>query len=136
METETRSGLPGRFERCPLCGKDNNCRVAKGCLYKGACWCHEINVPAHVLRHLAAEWLEPACLCRPCLETISRIAQEHADMEIILREIHRAISPGDAELTPDDYYLEDGRYVFTAAYHLKRGHCCGSGCRHCPYPAK
>ena len=23
--------------------------------------------------------------------------------------------------------------VFTAAYHLKRGYCCGSGCRHCPY---
>ncbi|MEM8586251.1 MAG: DUF5522 domain-containing protein [Bacteroidota bacterium] len=21
----------------------------------------------------------------------------------------------------------------TAAYHLKRGHCCKSGCRHCPY---
>ena len=26
-----------------------------------------------------------------------------------------------------------GRYlVFTAAYHLKRGYCCNSGCRHCP----
>jgi len=23
--------------------------------------------------------------------------------------------------------------VFTAAYHLKRGYCCGNGCRHCPY---
>ncbi|MGD0902046.1 MAG: DUF5522 domain-containing protein [Terracidiphilus sp.] len=23
--------------------------------------------------------------------------------------------------------------VFTAAFHLKRGSCCGSGCRHCPY---
>lgn len=23
--------------------------------------------------------------------------------------------------------------VFTAAYHLKRGACCGSGCRHCPF---
>ncbi|MCX7412631.1 MAG: DUF5522 domain-containing protein [Planctomycetia bacterium] len=26
--------------------------------------------------------------------------------------------------------------VFTAAFHLKRGHCCGSGCRHCPYEPK
>ena len=32
-----------------------------------------------------------------------------------------------------DYYLENGRYVFTAAYHLKRGYCCNSKCRHCPY---
>ena len=32
-----------------------------------------------------------------------------------------------------DYYVDRGMFVFTAAYHLKRGHCCESGCRHCPY---
>ncbi len=32
-----------------------------------------------------------------------------------------------------DYYIEHGRYVFTAHYLAKRGHCCESGCRHCPY---
>jgi hypothetical protein len=32
-----------------------------------------------------------------------------------------------------DYYFENGLLVYTAAYHLKRGFCCGSGCRHCPY---
>jgi hypothetical protein len=32
-----------------------------------------------------------------------------------------------------DYYLENGKFVFTAEYHLKRGHCCNSKCRHCPY---
>ena len=32
-----------------------------------------------------------------------------------------------------DFYLENGNVVFTAAYHLRRGTCCGSGCRHCPY---
>lgn len=31
------------------------------------------------------------------------------------------------------WYVEDGLLVYTAAYHLKRGRCCGSGCRHCPY---
>ena len=36
-------------------------------------------------------------------------------------------------LAPEDYYMENGLMVFTAAYHLKRGSCCGSGCRHCPY---
>lgn len=34
------------------------------------------------------------------------------------------------------YYLENGRVVFTALFHLERGHCCGSGCRHCPYDPK
>jgi hypothetical protein len=33
----------------------------------------------------------------------------------------------------EDYYIEGGLYVFTARYLLKRGYCCGSGCRHCPY---
>jgi hypothetical protein len=32
-----------------------------------------------------------------------------------------------------DYYVENGMVVFTEAYHLKRGYCCRSGCRHCPY---
>jgi len=32
-----------------------------------------------------------------------------------------------------DYYFENALLVYTAAYHLKRGYCCGSGCRHCPY---
>jgi hypothetical protein len=34
---------------------------------------------------------------------------------------------------PGEYYFEDGRMVFTATYHLRRGYCCGSRCRHCPY---
>ena len=33
----------------------------------------------------------------------------------------------------EDFYWEDGLMVFTAAYLLKRGYCCRSGCRHCPY---
>jgi len=37
------------------------------------------------------------------------------------------------DLEPGDYYFEGPLMVFTAAYHLKRGACCGSGCRHCPY---
>lgn len=41
----------------------------------------------------------------------------------------------DSELQfGEDYYFnEDGFMVFTAAYLLKRGYCCQSGCRHCPY---
>lgn len=33
----------------------------------------------------------------------------------------------------DFYYNEQGLMVFTAAYHLKKGVCCGNGCMHCPY---
>lgn len=39
-------------------------------------------------------------------------------------------------LNTHDWYFENGLLVYTAAYHLKRGYCCGSGCRHCPYEPK
>jgi len=32
-----------------------------------------------------------------------------------------------------DYYWEGEKMVFTEIHHLKRGKCCGSGCRHCAY---
>ena len=35
--------------------------------------------------------------------------------------------------TQPDYYSENGLLVYAAAYHLRRGYCRGSGCRHCPY---
>ncbi|MFM7663564.1 MAG: DUF5522 domain-containing protein [Bacteroidota bacterium] len=39
-----------------------------------------------------------------------------------------------SKLSDDDYYLsEEGFIIFTEAYHLKRGYCCKSNCKHCPY---
>lgn len=39
-----------------------------------------------------------------------------------------------SQLDKEDYYLsEEGFIVFTEKYHLKRGYCCKSGCKHCPY---
>ncbi len=37
------------------------------------------------------------------------------------------IEDGDYYLTPEGYRC------FTEQYHLKRGYCCESNCRHCPY---
>ena len=37
-------------------------------------------------------------------------------------------------LEPEDFYWSpEGYMIFTEKYHLKRGACCGNGCRHCPY---
>ena len=41
-----------------------------------------------------------------------------------------------ATLTEEDFYIEEGKYVLTSKYHLKRGTCCGNKCRHCPYIPK
>ena len=38
------------------------------------------------------------------------------------------------KLAPEDFYKSpDGYIIFTEKYHLKRGYCCKSGCKHCPY---
>ncbi|MBO1321049.1 DUF5522 domain-containing protein [Acanthopleuribacter pedis] len=33
----------------------------------------------------------------------------------------------------DHYTNEQGYMVFTERFHVKRGICCGNGCRHCPF---
>ena len=32
-----------------------------------------------------------------------------------------------------DFYFEKGLMVLTEHFLRKRGYCCGSNCRHCPY---
>lgn len=45
--------------------------------------------------------------------------------------------PPYGRLLEEDYYLTpEGFVVFTEVYHLKRGYCCKSHCRHCPYKNK
>jgi hypothetical protein len=42
-----------------------------------------------------------------------------------------------AEVSPllneGDFYQEGAVVVYTEQFHLRRGYCCGSGCRHCPF---
>ncbi len=41
------------------------------------------------------------------------------------------------KLQPEDFYWDNnGLMVMTEAYHKKRGTCCGSMCKHCPYVPK
>jgi len=76
----------GHDETCPLCGEDNQCRVAKGHLYKGLCWREKIVLPAHILNRLATEWVEPACICRSCLETVARVSASSKDPDAVLAD--------------------------------------------------
>ncbi|WP_296618549.1 DUF5522 domain-containing protein [Marivirga sp.] len=46
------------------------------------------------------------------------------------------MSEKNIKIETDDFYMENGFFVFTEKYHLKRGYCCGNKCRHCPYQFK
>jgi hypothetical protein len=123
-----------RDEQCPVCGGDNQCRMAKGHLYKGPCWCDEIIVPSQILRAFATARFDPACLCRVCLETAARLSLEVNDFAAAADQIRAMVASSQPALKEEDYYIdENGNVVFTAAYHLNRGTCCGNGCRHCPF---
>lgn len=59
----------------------------------------------------------------------SRLAVNHPRYVEILNAHQVALEAGeDGYIDPDS-----GNWVFTSAFHLRRGHCCESGCRHCPY---
>lgn len=70
----------------------------------------------------------------PLLETtrvaLPRVATAWTD-SAVGSESPAAGSPGVTEEA--DHYWDNGRMVFTASYLKRRGTCCGSGCRHCPY---
>ena len=93
-----------RDEQCPVCGGDNGCRVAKGHLYKGPCWCEEIIVPSQILRALAADRLEPACLCRFCLETMARLSRELVDPAAVLNRIQEKLENSPSAGHEEEYH--------------------------------
>lgn len=63
------------------------------------------------------------------LYKISRLNKNYPGYEQILKLHKEAIDEGnDIYIDPDT-----GFAVLTAEFLLKRGYCCGSGCRHCPY---
>ena len=101
---------------CPLCQRPNGCRSCTSAAYKGPCWCMTVRIPDELLARVPADSRNRACICSACVTEFHR---------------ERGATPA---LQPGDYYFDKGLMVFVAAYHLRRGYCCGSGCRHCPYP--
>lgn len=122
-----------RGEQCPVCRGDNHCRIAKGHLYTGPCWCEEINVSCQTLRTLAADHFEPACLCQSCLRTVAQPTHQEEEPPEVRKTPVLPESSHLASNEEDYYHDQNGNLVFTADYHLRRGTCCGNGCRHCPF---
>jgi len=46
---------------------------------------------------------------------------------------HQERQASDPLVLGVDYIIEDGLWIFTHAYHVKRGYCCRNGCQYCPY---
>jgi len=67
------------------------------------------------------------CLCNTCLQELDNLVSQTKNNPL----------PSPSSLQQGThYYMENGFIVFTELYHLTRGYCCGSGCRHCAYGFK
>ncbi len=107
---------------CAVCHTSFSCNAQKA-----FCWCSQY--PAVLSPEPGQD-----CFCPECLkkEINSRINQliETKKLKGLMANNY---SGQESLIEGIDYYMEAGLWVFTAWHHLKRGHCCNSGCRHCPY---
>jgi len=106
----------GTPKTCWRCGAQFECGSRDGAV---PCWCGDLPP----IRPTAAG---ADCLCSGCL-TVEVSRQKPNQIERVTPDRSTPVVEGV------DYYLEGTAVVFTASYHLRRGSCCGNGCRHCPY---
>ncbi len=114
-----------RQKSCSNCGLSFGCGPSAG---KESCWCEDL---PHVSLVGAAE---QDCLCPECLrQAIAGLQLNPAETQSASSQGKRVISSPPVLVEGEDYYCEGPAIVFTASYLLRRGYCCESGCRHCPY---
>ncbi len=112
---------------CPNCGKILTCQADQ----PGTCWC------ASYPPILPIDENVKGCFCADCLQgKVKDAIDEYVEEVRSGKRENEAfkytnVSAGLQEGI--DYYVENGLFVLTEWYHLKRGECCGNACRHCPY---
>lgn len=112
-------------KQCAVCLQTLTCTSASG-----HCWC--MDYPT-----LLTVEANTDCLCERCLK--QRIVKQIDDycstitLETAVKNTIKDFSRSTGLIEDIDYYIENGLYVFTKWFHLKRGACCKNGCRHCPY---
>ncbi len=114
---------------CPNCSISFSCHVES----IKECWCKDY--PTLSTLDSDGGCLCPECLSRSVGTKIHQFLLE-ARPEQAFEIASRYGNTRNAQLIEHiDYIVENGNYVFTRWYHLKRGYCCGNGCRNCPWVA-
>jgi len=103
---------------CKRCGLQFECKVGD----VGNCQCSTVSLSGVTRKFLDNTYF--GCLCANCLIEIEKK---------VLEIEGKPFPKSNDQIENVHYYIENGFYVFTEHYHLLRGSCCKSGCRHCPY---
>lgn len=122
---------------CVKCGVDMACGADSD---TPSCWCKGFpRLPSE------AGGDGSQCLCPKCLgfvlnRSVERGIEEKGVSAMVVLASENGINSvsdtvrGKPRLVEHvDFQIENGKYVFSSWYHLKRGYCCGSGCRNCPF---
>lgn len=95
-----------------------------------SCWCNNFSP-------FISPENQNSCLCPQCLKEEYKLKIDkfvNSDMPIKLKiETINNLPTAKTIIEEIDYYIDNGKWVFTEWYHLKRGYCCKNDCRHCPY---
>jgi hypothetical protein len=114
METNSNE----RQKKCQQCNTSFACCIQN-------CWCSSFPQIMEMTEN-------GDCFCPDCLEVIINEKIKKADSKKKLS----FMSKEEMVEMEDYYYNEQGYWVFTEQYHLKRGYCCKNRCKHCPYEFK
>jgi hypothetical protein len=122
---EAVPSLPGQSEQknCSSCGASFGCGANSA---EGNCWCYDLPPVSLVAA------ADQDCLCPDCLARA--IAKPSATPDDTAPPAANTSANTSPLIEGEDYYCEGAAMVFTAQFLLRRGYCCESGCRHCPYP--
>ena|SRR5438045_725849 len=117
---------PLEQKTCSSCGESFACGAERG---EESCWCDHLPHVALVANE------DRDCFCPQCLrQAIQRLNCPRTSGGAGIDPATEAGVGSQYSLVEgEDYYSEGEAIVFTARYHLRRGYCCESGCRHCPY---
>ncbi len=107
---------------CPRCGKMFKCKAGDVL----NCQCSQVGLSEETYAYLASSYYD--CLCKQCL----------SELELLVCRAGKLSFPSSSEALVENlhYYKEGTKFVFTEFYHVQRGYCCNSGCRHCAYGYK
>lgn len=111
---------------CPKCNTEVPCTADTN-----TCWCMQY---PHILP--VSDKTDLSCLCSTCLaksinNELNTLYQQYSLKDLIKRA--KPYASNSTLIENIDFTIENGFTVFSPWYHLKRGNCCGNGCRHCPY---
>lgn len=116
-------------QQCSQCKLEFTCGPNDGL---EGCWCDKF--PAIMPADFSQACRCPSCLALAIADRIEQTIAEQGCEKMV--EVASEYKNGKELIESIDYTMDDGNMVFSKWFHLKRGSCCGNGCRNCPYGTK